>query len=804
MMKFWITSFVALTFCSIAECQTLKTTLFVDFGPNDITNGNSTIATDANGKIWNNITNPGNTGATNLVDDKGISVSFSLSVSGSFSANGRQNGGLLSPSSSLLGEYAIPSATEDYFYTSTSGTIKISGLTPGNGYVFHLFGSRETSETRVTDYTLNGINSSSISLVTSGSGIGANSYNGNNNKIAVSDTIAPNANGEITLTVLRKTGAYAHINLLKVQEFVSPSKYPSTVSNIDPLKIVYFGSSVPYGQGASILSKGYTALYTALLDQRKIILGTKPWETVNICVPGDNTVKVLARYSSDFVPKKAKYVIYALALGNEGIHESGQPAFDQFKTNIQLLIQKAKDDGYVPVVTNSYTRNDYTSNDYSYIRQMNLFLAQLDVPSINLLGAVDDGNGHWANGYWYDGWHPNDSGHAELFYAMVPSLFDALDENKALPQKLTSSFVTLVKKQNESRGTSVEFKPENKVHSFTNTFSIKTSNKGIITELKEATGTGYLAINNDGKLQYTSSKTGSIIGSLSINDNAWHTITITHFYARGETVLYTDATLQGSLNEKLVIDKINIGVFGTVGNALVKDWLFYRSGMNADEIQALTNGNLLKSSLELYAPLDGKMTVTSDSLVNLAQSTNTLALGQIVLPLKLKSFSANSDKSGILLKWKTANEINFQGFIIERKTLFSEFANSTSLINSGKSDYYFTDKNVVPSETYYYRLKMLDKDGIYTFSDIIASKFLGFEQNDFSVYPNPFSKTLNVQINNQTRSSISISDLTGSILKVFNVNPGLNVLDLDGFANGVYVLKNLNDVPSNQTIIIKN
>lgn len=54
-MKAWMISFIALTFCSVAECQTLKTTIFIDFGPNDITNGNSTIGADLNCEIWNNI-----------------------------------------------------------------------------------------------------------------------------------------------------------------------------------------------------------------------------------------------------------------------------------------------------------------------------------------------------------------------------------------------------------------------------------------------------------------------------------------------------------------------------------------------------------------------------------------------------------------------------------------------------------------------------------------------------------------------------------------------------------------------------
>jgi hypothetical protein len=68
--------------------------------------------------------------------------------------------------------------------------------------------------------------------------------------------------------------------------------------------------------------------------------------------------------------------------------------------------------------------------------------------------------------------------------------------------------------------------------------------------------------------------------------------------------------------ERLSIKHLQLG--NKTGKAIsAKNWLFYRSGMNSTEIAALTNNVFLKSSMELYAPLDEKKGV----LVNLAQST---------------------------------------------------------------------------------------------------------------------------------------------------------------------------------------
>ena len=59
-----------------------------------------------------------------------------------------------------------------------------------------------------------------------------------------------------------------------------------------------------------------------------------------------------------------------------------------------------------------------------------------DVPSVNFLGAVDDGTGKWAKGFWHDSLHPNAAGHDELARTFVPTLFDALEQGKPAAEAL--------------------------------------------------------------------------------------------------------------------------------------------------------------------------------------------------------------------------------------------------------------------------------------------------------------------------------------------------------------------------------
>jgi lysophospholipase L1-like esterase len=399
---------------------------------------------------------------------------------------------------------------------------------------------------------------------------------------------------------------------------------PTAEAPLNDLKIVYFGSSVPFGQGATN-KYGYTARYSTQLAQRAAAGQGAPWATANISISGNSTVQVLERWDRDLLPQQARYVVYALALGNEGIHGGGQPKFDQFKTNMQKLIGMAHEKGMVPVVTNSYTRNDYTATDYAFIKQMNLLLHTWAVPTVNMLGAVDDGQGHWATGYWDDALHPNNLGHAELMHALVPSLFDALRAGKAIPHKQATSYVTLTKGRRSLPPSAIRFTPEALVHPFTQVISFRTAAPGQLLELQDSTASGYLRLERRGQLTYTSAKAGHLTSTARVADNKWHHLILTHYYARGETLLYLDGTLVGSLPEKLLTKQLTIGGSKAPGRVQFRNWLFYRSGMNQEEAQAMAADSLLKSSLELYAPLDGRRASAPDSLANLAQSTNTLA-----------------------------------------------------------------------------------------------------------------------------------------------------------------------------------
>jgi len=429
-------------------------------------------------------------------------------------------------------------------------------------------------------------------------------------RITETGKLCPIANGTVTV--------YANADTGNAEYMVATKDVTISGQNIADYSFTVMGSSVPRGQGAEPReTNGYAWLWTSYLKQKS----ENNWTTNNISIGGNTTTDVMNRWDSDLLPSCSRYVYYGLSLGNEGIHERGQSAYDSWHDNMLQLIAKARAHGKEPIVGNNYPRGDFNATDYNYLKQLNLEIHQWDVASVNLLGSIDNGAGNWAAGYIADNAHPNTAGHAEMFYAIVPSLLDAIAAGKQQPVRDREGEVYLYNRGGS--GKQISFEPENTLHSFTLSFSFKTSGTGKIASfVTAANDTLSLELLDDGRLSYQSQTSVS-----PLNDGNWHTATLTHYYAWGKTQLYIDGARIPRISmtdERLVPVKFILGDFNDAPAVLaLRELFFYRSGMCAEEIAALEEGKMLKSSLEIYAPLYDNQAAPSE-LVNLAQSLNTI------------------------------------------------------------------------------------------------------------------------------------------------------------------------------------
>jgi V8-like Glu-specific endopeptidase len=140
------------------------------------------------------------------------------------------------------------------------------------------------------------------------------------------------------------------------------------------------------------------------------------------------------------------------------------------------------------------------------------------------------------------------------------------------------------------------------------------------------------------------------------------------------------------------------------------------------------------------------------------------AVDEGAIPVELTSFSANMIKDRVELKWRTSTEVNNQGFEIERMIPGGNFEKIGYVAGFGTTTepkvYSFIDTRV-EIRTYSYRLKQIDFDGTFEYSDVVevdipVPAVYALEQN----YPNPF--------NPSTKIKFSIPEETDVRLSVYN------------------------------------
>jgi endonuclease I len=167
------------------------------------------------------------------------------------------------------------------------------------------------------------------------------------------------------------------------------------------------------------------------------------------------------------------------------------------------------------------------------------------------------------------------------------------------------------------------------------------------------------------------------------------------------------------------------------------------------------------------------------------------------LPVELLSCSAEIYNDNVILKWQTASEVNNDYFSVERSYNAKDFEEIAQVQGAGNSNqiqnYKYLDQNADVNQSIYYRLKQIDYNGVYTYSDIVAvnAPSQGFKlDKSYSV-----DGELNLEINSNfnTHSQFQLMDITGKILysKYLNIDKGMHNyrISLANYASGIYFIR---------------
>ncbi len=169
------------------------------------------------------------------------------------------------------------------------------------------------------------------------------------------------------------------------------------------------------------------------------------------------------------------------------------------------------------------------------------------------------------------------------------------------------------------------------------------------------------------------------------------------------------------------------------------------------------------------------------------------------LPVQLASWTGEAMGRTNKLEWATASELNTMAFVIERsgngRTNWQELGRVEAIGFSTESQHYsFADE--APMVTAYYRLRSVDFDGYYEFSDLIIVERDRKLLEDVLIFPNPVQDDwaqVSFKSDTDRKAMILLSDVAGNILLSINkdVHKGINTLDLDfgALPEGVYFLR---------------
>jgi hypothetical protein len=120
-----------------------------------------------------------------------------------------------------------------------------------------------------------------------------------------------------------------------------------------------------------------------------------------------------------------------------------------------------------------------------------------------------------------------------------------------------------------------------------------------------------------------------------------------------------------------------------------------------------------------------------------------------LVPVELTSFTAEANKNNVILKWSTSTELNNNGFEVQRKFEENDYLTIGFVKGEGTTidpkEYYYIDEDLANGK-YDYRLKQIDYNGRYEYSDEVEVEVVNVNEFDLSQnYPNPFNPSTEIE-----------------------------------------------------------
>jgi hypothetical protein len=176
----------------------------------------------------------------------------------------------------------------------------------------------------------------------------------------------------------------------------------------------------------------------------------------------------------------------------------------------------------------------------------------------------------------------------------------------------------------------------------------------------------------------------------------------------------------------------------------------------------------------------------------------------LILPVVITDFAVLNNNNAVNISWTTQQESNSAYFSIERSADGINWNQVGQVKAKGNSaivvKYNYTDLTPVNGSAHY-RLKMVDLDNKFTYSDVKSIRSSSIAS--VKVYPNPATEYVNITLDTKAgNSTIKLINQSGQIVseKFVAANSGVVTMPLKQYQDGTYVIRISDDKGSAQAI----
>ncbi len=285
------------------------------------------------------------------------------------------------------------------------------------------------------------------------------------------------------------------------------------------------------------------------------------------------------------------------------------------------------------------------------------------------------------------------------------------------------------------------------------------------------------------------------------------------------TVLIKDIYEGSASSDINAFAKVGDKLMFTANNGINGNELWISDGTAAgtkmvQDIEPGSEGSMQSAFYELKNAIvegTGKIFVGATTAASGYEVWTANALAGAPLPVELLEFKGSLSGNDGLLQWKTENENNTSNYVMERSIdalNYSSIATVLARNSAGVNQYTYPDPNIVSlgAPVVYYRLKLVDLDGTFKYSNIVA---IPIENNKATIrlYPNPVTNNvinLTITTSQDEKFYWRFTDNIGRMIKAgaYSVSPGINYISEQiGFVStGVYYMQLYNGNDLQQVI----